>query len=146
MLYPAFYARTRDPFAAMRQFQTEIERAFAPISTEFGRPAFPAVNMWQGEQSVAVTTELPGIAPDDIDISVKDDVLTISGERKAPEIGDKGVWHRRERLYGKFARTIQLPFRVDPDKVEARFNNGILQIEMQRPVEDRPRRIEITTA
>jgi HSP20 family protein len=136
----------RDPFAAMRQLQSEIERSFAPISSQSSRATFPAVNMWQGEQSVAVSTELPGVSPDDIEISVKDDLLTLTGERKAPDVGDKAVWHRRERTFGKFARSIQLPFRVDAKKVEARFQDGVLEIEMQRPEEDKPRRIKVKAA
>ena len=145
LLYPAS-SLARDPIAAMRQLHDEIERAFAPIMSDAGPKTFPAVNMWQGEQSVALTAKLPGVAPDDIDIAVKDDVLTLSGERKLPEVGDRAVWHRRERPYGKFARTIALPFRVDPDKVEARFHNGVLEVELQRPEEDRPRRIPVKAA
>jgi HSP20 family protein len=130
----------------MRQLHDEIERAFAPVMSNTGRATFPAVNMWQGEQSIALTTELPGVAPADIEISAKDDVLTISGERKVPEVGDRAVWHLRERPFGKFTRTIELPFRVDADKIEARFHNGVLEIELQRPEEDRPRRIAVKAA
>lgn len=138
----------RDPFAAMRRLQDELDRAFAPQAYAQGQIAagFPAVNLWQGEQSVALTAELPGFKPDDIDIQVKDDALTISGERELPETGDKAVWHLRERPVGKFARTIRLPFRVDAEKVDARFVNGVLEIELVRPEEDRPRRIEVKSA
>ena len=135
-----------DPFAVMRRLQDEIDRTFAPGTGSSTAAGFPAVNMWQGEHSVALTAELPGFKPDDIDISVKDDTLTISGQRSAPETGEKAVWHLRERPVGKFARTIQLPFRVDPEKVDARFVNGVLEIELSRPEEDRPRRIEVKTA
>lgn len=138
----------RDPFATIRRLQDEIDRAFAPLTTGYGftGAGFPAVNMWQGEHSIALTAELPGFKPEDIDISVKDDTLTISGQRAAPEVDDKAVWHLRERPFGKFVRTIQLPFRVDPEKVEARFVNGVLEIELTRPEEDRPRRIEVKSA
>lgn len=145
LLYPAS-PLGRDPFAAMRRLHEEIERAFAPIMSDAGRAAYPAVNMWQGEQSIALTTELPGVAPTDIELAAKDDTLTISGERKMPEVGDRAVWHRRERPFGKFTRTIELPFRIDPDKIEARFHNGVLEIELQRPEEDRPRRIAVKAA
>jgi HSP20 family protein len=138
----------RDPFTTMRRLQDEIDRAFAPLATSFGYAgaSFPAVNMWQGEHSIALTVELPGFKSEDIDISVKDDMLTISGQRKAPEVGDTAVWHLRERPFGKFIRTIRLPFRVDAEKVEARFVNGVLEIELTRPEEDRPRRIEVKSA
>jgi HSP20 family protein len=136
----------RDPFLAMRRLQDELDRGLAPSASRTGRAGYPAVNLWQGENSVAVTTELPGVEAEDIEISVKDDTLSFSGERKLPGAGEKATWHMRERPFGKFARTVRLPFRVDPEKVEARFANGVLQIEMQRPEEDRPRRIEVKAA
>jgi len=145
LLYPSTTFR-RDPFLAMRRFQDEFDRAFAPFAAETSGTSYPAVNMWQGENSVAITAELPGVEADDIEISVKEDVLTLSGERKVPELGDKAAWHLRERPFGRFVRTVRLPFRVDPDKVEARFTNGVLQIEMQRPEADRPRRIQVKVA
>jgi HSP20 family protein len=90
-----------------------------------------------------LTAELPGVDPADIDISVKDDVVTISGERKPPETDDATVWHRRERAYGRFSRVVQLPYRVDPERIEARMGDGVLQIELHRPEADKPRRIRI---
>ena len=133
-----------DPFALMRRLQQDLHRSWEPVQTAAGR-AFPAVNVWQGTDSTAVTAELPGIDPADIDIQVKEDVLTISGARKAPA-GDGWTWHRRERSHGRFSRVVRLPYRVDPDKVEARFENGVLQIELHRPEQDKPRRIEIKAA
>ena len=128
-----------DPFALMRRQMRDL-----------GRPAqasgYPAVNVWQGAHSAAVTAELPGLAPEDIEISVTNNVLTISGERRLPEDGDGASWLRRERPYGRFSRVVQLPFRVDRDRVEARFENGVLEIELHRPEEDKPRRIDIKAA
>ncbi|HUF86038.1 MAG TPA: Hsp20/alpha crystallin family protein [Thermohalobaculum sp.] len=154
LLYPtSAFARDpffRDPFAALRRLHDEIDRGFAPLTTGSApghAPAgFPAVNMWQGEHSIALTAELPGFKAEDIDISVKDDTLTISGQRSSPEVGEKAVWHLRERPFGRFARSIGLPFRVDAEKVNARFVNGVLEIELSRPEEDRPRRIEVKSA
>lgn len=145
LLYPSM-TFGRDPLLAMRRLQDELDRAFAPYSPETGHGSFPAINMWQGENSIAIATELPGVEADDIEISIKDDTLTLSGERKMPDVGDKAVWHLRERPFGKFVRTVRLPFRVDADNVEARFTNGVLQIELQRPEEDRPRRISVQAA
>jgi HSP20 family protein len=113
-----FFGFERDPFAVMRRLQDEVDRAFGSPARAAG---FPAVNMWQGTDSAALTAELPGVDPADIDISVKEDVVTITGERKPPAIDEETVWHRRERAYGRFSRVIQLPFRVDPDRVEARM-------------------------
>lgn len=133
-----------DPYALMRRLQQDLGRSFQPMQPVAGR-GFPAVNIWQGPDSTAVTAELPGVDPADIDIQVKEDLLTIAGERKAP--GEDGqTWHRRERAFGRFSRVVRLPYRVDPAKVEARLENGVLQIELHRPDEDRPRRIEIKAA
>lgn len=132
----------RDPFALMRQQMRELDRPLGPAAAG----GFPAVNIWQGADSAAVTAELPGVAPDDLDISVRNNVLTISGERKAPGTDENTGWLRRERAYGRFSRVVQLPFRVDPDRVEARFDNGVLQVELHRPEEDKPRRIQIKSA
>lgn len=107
-------------------------------------PAYPPVNVWQGTDSAAVTAELPGVAPEGLDISVKNNVLTIAGERKAPEVGEDAARLRRERAYGRFSRIVQLPFRVDRDRVEARFENGVLQIELHR--RDRRRRRDLGRA
>lgn len=139
MAISPFYTFDRDPFAALRRLQNEVDRAFtAPARVAGG---FPAINMWQGPESAALTAELPGVAPGDIDITVKEDVVTISGERRPP--GDDGAWHRRERAFGRFSRMVQLPFRVDPDRIEARLQDGVLQIELHRPEADKARRVEI---
>ncbi len=97
MLYPT-YLRRSDPFALMRSMMRDLDRGFWPSS----RAAFPAVNVWQGPEAVAVTAELPGIEPGDIEISVKDNVLTLSGERKAPEVPDGARWHRNDVVTAGF--------------------------------------------
>ncbi len=130
-----------DPFALMRRLAQDVDR-WQPVSAR----GFPAVNIWQGGESTAVTAELPGVEPAAIDIQVKEDLLTISGERKPPQIEGEAAWLRRERGFGRFSRVIRLPYRVDPDKVEARFEDGVLQVELHRPDEDKPRRIEIKAA
>ncbi|MGB0498436.1 MAG: Hsp20/alpha crystallin family protein [Rubricella sp.] len=142
MYYPT-YARRSDPFALMRSILSDVDR-FIPAYT--AQSVFPAVNVWQGDDAVALTAELPGIDPSDIDISVKDNVLTISGERKAPEMPEAARWHRNERRYGRFTRAIRLPFAASDDKVEARLTNGVLRIVVGRPDEDKPRKIEIKAA
>ncbi len=98
MPYPR-YPRRSDPFALMRSMMRDLDRDFWPSS----RAAFPAVNVWQGSEAVAVTAALAGVEPGDIEISIKDNVLTLSGERKAPEVPDGARWHRNERGYGKFS-------------------------------------------
>ncbi|UVV70668.1 Hsp20/alpha crystallin family protein [Brucella anthropi] len=141
MLYPT-YLRRSDPFALMRSMMRDLDRGFWPPA----RAAFPAVNVWQGAEVVAVTTELPGIEPGDIEIAVKDNVLTLSGESKAPQVLEGARWHRNERGYGRFSRAIRLPFAASEDKVEARMANGVLRIVISRPEEEKPKKIEIKAA
>ena len=133
-----------DPFLEMRRMQNEVNRLFADYEPRpAGATAYPPVNLWVGEGSLVVTTELPGLEQNDLNIAVHDSTLTIGGTRKAPNNGQQANWHRQERAYGSFSRTLELPFRVDPDKVQARFTNGVLEIELQRPEQDKPRRIEV---
>lgn len=148
MLFPEFgrFGFGFDPFAEMRRMQNEMNRLFA----DFGMTRtqeFPPMNFWVGENSVVVTAEVPGATCDDLDIVVHEDVLTLKGKIQ-PEITDDKdvVWHRRERGYGDFVRTVQLPFRVDPDKVQARCRNGVLEIELHRPEAERPKKIQIQAA
>jgi HSP20 family protein len=144
MALSPFFGFDRDPFATLRRLQEEVDRAATSPARAAG--GFPAVNIWQGTDSAALTAELPGVDPADIDISVKEDVITITGERKAPATDDQTVWNRRERTHGRFSRVIQLPFKVDPDRVEARLQDGVLQIELHRPEADKPRRVQIKAA
>ena len=132
-----------DPFVEFRRMQSEMNRLFsgyAPAAREF-----PPINIWLGDDSVVVTSELPGVTADDVNISLQEDVLTLAGARRPKQEQDTN-WQRRERAYGTFSRAIQLPFQVDPDKVQARFNNGILEIEMERLEADRPKKIQIRAA
>lgn len=132
-----------DPFLEMRRMQNEVNRLFADFEARPASRPYPPVNLWVGDDSVVVTTELPGLDQSDLDIAVRDSTLTVGGMRKAPNNGQEANWHRQERAYGSFSRSLELPFRVDPDRVQARFTNGVLEIELQRPEQDKPRRIEV---
>jgi len=103
--------------------QSEMNRLFSGFSATATRD-FPPINIWLGENSVVVTAELPGVTHDDVNLSLQEDVLTLAGKRE-PETQEQNLsWQRRERAYGTFSRAVQLPFRVDPEKVQARFNNA----------------------
>ena len=134
-----------DPFVELRRMQSEMNRLFSGFSATAARD-FPPINIWLGENSVVVTAELPGVTRDDVTISLQEDVLALEGKREPKVQEDNVNWQRRERAYGTFSRAVQLPFRVDADKVRARFNNGILEIELQRLEADRPKKIEIRAA
>jgi HSP20 family protein len=119
-----------------------MSRLFSGFSATTARD-FPPINILLGENSVAVIAELPGVTADDVTIGLQEDVLKLEGKREPKVQEDNVNWQRRERAYGTFSRTVQLPFRVDPDKVQARFTNGVLEIELQRLEADRPKKIQI---
>jgi HSP20 family protein len=129
-----------DPFVELRRMQSEMNRVFSGFTAT--TRDFPPVNIWLGDNRVVVTSELPGVSASDVTINLQEDVLTLEGARHPQQERDAN-WQRRERTYGTFSRVIQLPFRVDPDRVQARFNNGILEIELERLEADRPKKIEI---
>jgi HSP20 family protein len=123
----------------MQKEMNSLLSRLTPPSTQ----DFPAVNVWVNEESAFVTTELPGVAADTIEISVAGKVLTIKGSRE-PEKAEEGEsYHRRERWYGKFTKTLDMPFPVDPAKVEAKFNKGVLSISLPRLEADKPKKITV---
>lgn len=134
---------TRDPFADMRRMQSTMNSLFSGARVPSQSTAYPSVNFWASENSIVVTTELPGLTENDIELTVEDTLLSIRGTYPEPENGDNTIWHRRERSDGTFLRSIELPFRVNADHIDARFENGVLTIEMQRPENDKPKRIMI---
>ena len=104
----------------------------------------PPLDMSEGESDVTVSLELPGMNKEDIKVSVKDDVLTVSGEKKQEKTDDDGENSCRiERSYGFFKRSVSLPAEVDAAKVKATFKDGILKVEMPRIEVKKPKEIPI---
>lgn len=134
-----------DPFAELRQLQSQMNRMFdgGARSRHQSDGTWPPVTMWLGDDSVVVTAEMPGVTKDDIDLTVRENTLIIAGKRNPSTEDEDAAWHRRERPAGEFSRSVRLPLRVDPDKVEARAKNGVLEIEMGRPDAERPRKIQV---
>jgi HSP20 family protein len=140
--------QTLDPvWNQLQTFQSEMNRLFDRWGGDghavFGGRTFPALNVWEEGDSVFVEAELPGQDLKGLEIYVTGgNELTIKGSRKqvTPE---KGVWHRQERVYGDFSRTVTMPFLVDADKVEARLENGVLRIHLTKHESARPRKIEV---
>jgi HSP20 family protein len=130
----------------LQQFQDEMNRLFdrwGNGSTIAGPAVFPALNVWEEGEEVFVEAELPGLNLKDLEIYVSGgNQLTIKGERK-PNLPDKGVWHRQERAFGSFSRSLTLPFPVDADKVDARLENGVLSIRLSKHESARPRKIAV---
>lgn len=109
-------------------------------------PSFPAMNIWTSDEGQVITAEIPGVEPEDLDISVTGEILTLSGTRKPESVGEEMRYHRQERGYGRFKRSIQLPYPVQTEKVEASFKSGVLNIQLPRAEEDKPKKITVKSA
>src|SRR5262249_32822800 len=104
---------------------------------------YPAVNIWEDSERVFVEAELPGVDPKDLDIHVTGgNQLNLKGERK-PHAPEKGVIHRQERGFGSFVRVLTLPFQVNAEKVDAKFENGVLQVTLAKHEAAKPRKITV---
>jgi HSP20 family protein len=128
----------------LQQFQGEMNRVFDRWNG-FGSSlaAFPTVNIWEDGDQLHVEAELPGLELKNLEIYVTGgNELTIKGQRHLND-PEKGVWHRRERTVGEFSRTLTLPYPVDPDKVEARLEQGVLHITLAKHESARPRKIPV---
>lgn len=146
-----------DPFFRL---QHEMNRLFDEsfpslnLPAEFAGTPFTGetrlkIDMRESDNQLIVEAEIPGVAEDDIDVQVSDNVLTIRGEKRFEKKEDKGEeYHYLERAYGSFARSIPLPYDVDPDSVEAVFKNGVLTLTIPKPAEEarRTRKIAIKKA
>lgn len=139
------------PFDLLQQ---RIDSMFEDFTTGFGMPRMfddggmalsPALDMHEADGKVMISAELPGVDEKNIDISVDDQMLTISGEKKSEVEHKDGDRYRSERSYGRFSRSVSLPFAIDPDKVEARFDKGVLKLAIERPADaaQKPRKIPI---
>lgn len=131
-----------DPLREMQRLQREMNRVFSGLEQPLSQEV-PLVNAWVGEGDVVVTAELPGVDPAKVDISVVGNTLTISGTRDADPLKEGESYHRQERHYGRFSRSLQLPFHVEAGKVEARYERGVLRITLPRAEADKPRKIAV---
>jgi HSP20 family protein len=102
-----------------------------------------ALDVFESDDDVTVRASIPGVNPDDIDISVTGDVLTIKGETSEEREEKQGNYHLRERRYGAFQRSVNLPAPVNTDKAEAEFKNGVLTLTLPKVEEVKPKSIKI---
>jgi len=120
-----------------------MDRAFEGTRTGSRVGALPSLNLYEDGDTLVVTAELPGVAPEDLEIEATLNTLTIKGERKALADPEGTIVHRRERTTGSFVRKVSLPMEVDPDRVKASFHLGVLEIALPRAEASKPRRIAI---
>ena len=140
-----------DPFKNISTLQERINSLFdesfprSMLSNEEMAPCAwkPSVDIYETEKCIVVVAELPGVNKEDISVEVKNNILMLRGERRAdPEI-DADTYYRRERCFGAFHRAFNLQTRVVPEQIKARFKGGVLQIEIAKPEEERPKQIAV---
>jgi HSP20 family protein len=131
--------------------QSEMNRLF---DTFFGgRPATGGLRRWvppmdlvETDDHLVLKADLPGLDSGDVDIEVKDGVLTVSGERKAEHEEKADGYYRVERAFGGFSRSMTLPEHVDAEKISASFDKGVLEVRIPKPEQRRPHRVEVSAA
>lgn len=139
-----------EPIREINSIQNEVNRLFntffdTPVTAQdtSARRWIPAMDLVETDDHFVLRADLPGISEEDVRIELEERVLTISGERKSAHESEREGYHRVERAYGAFSRSLTLPDGVDPEGVKARFDRGVLEVEIPKPEERKPRRVAI---
>jgi HSP20 family protein len=138
-----------DPGRELDALQSDVSRVFdAFFGTRSGngvatRRWVPAIDLIEEDDHLVLRADLPGLNEEDVNVEVKDGVLTISGERRAEEKTEDKGYHRVERAYGSFSRSLSIPEGIDPEQVSAEFDNGVLEVRIPKPEERKPHRVQI---
>lgn len=138
-----------DPAYEVDSLQSEVNRIFDGFlgtgrqSNGASRRWIPAMDLAETEDELVLTADLPGLVEDDVSIEIKDNVLTIAGERSARTDQKERGYHRVERSHGRFSRSLSLPDGIDADRVVASFDRGVLEVTIPKPEERKPHRVAI---
>lgn len=141
-----------DPFRDVAALQDRINRLFddafprskSPEDDESLAAWRPAVDIYATDTIVVFKVELPGVTKENISVEVKDNVLTIRGERVDDSDVSQDNYYRRERIFGTFSRSFSLQHPVDPEKIKARFKEGVLEVQIPKPEADTPRQVSVS--
>jgi len=136
------------PRSSLINYHNEIDHLLNSVyGTEAGNKTectiCPKVDIEELEKSYSLHIELPGVSKKDVNINVKENILTIEGEKKSEKDSKSDKYHRNERVFGKFHRTFRLPDRVDRDQINAEFSDGVLSITIPKLEEALPKQIEV---
>ncbi len=136
------------PFFDVGKTLEEMDRVLGRMGRPLGlrsvpRGTFPAINIYQLDDAVVLTAEAPGVQPEDLDVTVLNDSVTLAGRRAETNRPQDNRFYRRERPTGPFSRTVTLPDKIDPDSVKAEYHNGILTVRMTKAEEAKARKIAI---
>jgi len=137
----------RNPWSDFERMRHDMDALMRSLGGEAGpgqgAMVYPLLNIFEDSDNIYVHGEVPGVLPDDLDISVEGDTLLIKGERKSCLGGEQVSYHRREIQCGTFSRAITLPTRVNLDGVSARSVDGILSITLPKAEDVKPRQVEV---
>ena len=136
-----------EPFRELGTLQSEMSRLMNGMLEGNGRQSqnwVPALDVWETPTEVVYAFDLPGIREEQISIEVKDETLTISADREKTEETSENGFYRFERRYGTFARAVGLPQGVDQENISARYENGVLEVRVPKPEEQKPKKIELS--
>jgi HSP20 family protein len=132
-----------DPFRDMKAVEEEFDRL---AGRAFARNAWvPALDVRETEDRFEVTLDLPGMDPEAVGVTFEDGSLTITGKRDLANEEKGETWHRIERSYGTFARSIRMPQTADPERIDATFDKGVLTVSVPKVEQAKPRTIEVRT-
>ncbi|MGD2064767.1 MAG: Hsp20/alpha crystallin family protein [Nitrospirota bacterium] len=139
------YTHPWEPWEALNEAEEEMSRLLSGTFGEASRE-YPPINVWASDERAVVIAHVPGIAADQLEVSVINDTVILKGARVPEEIPAGAHYHRRERGFGRFTRSVRLPFRVADEDVKARVRDGMVRIDIPRSSEDRPQRISVREA
>lgn len=132
-----------DPWGDFLDIQRDLNRLFSRTFTPRSEGFAPAMDVFEEDDSFVIRTELPGVRPDEVDVTVRNGVLTITGDRKFTHEVSEERFYRRELSYGHFERQVALPEGVDPDRIVARHENGVLEIRVPKAPEVVSKKVHI---
>lgn len=132
-----------EPFAELAELRDRLDRAFGEMAGGEGRTWAPRIDVAREKERIVVQAELPGIKPEEVEISIEGDVLTISGHHEQTEEKKERDFVRRERRYGSFSRSMPLPEGLDPDQIEADYEDGVLEVSIPVPPEEKAKKVQI---
>jgi HSP20 family protein len=135
-----------EPAREVDSLQSEVNRVFDAFFGNGGartRRWVPAMDLVETEDQLVLRADLPGLSRDDVEIEIKDGVLTVSGERKTDHEEKSEGFYRVERAFGRFSRSLTLPDGIDAERVAAEFNDGVLEVRIPKPEETKPHRVAI---
>ena len=140
-----------EPVRELNTIQSEMNRLFnsffeSPTASNgaSARRWIPAMDLVETDEDFVLRADLPGLTESDVNIELEDNILTVSGERRAQQEERKDGYYRVERASGSFSRSLTLPEGVDPDKIHANFEHGVLEVRIPKPEQRKPRKVTIS--